>query len=669
MPTSSSVSRPPCSSRKPRSSRSTSSLRRRLPPRSFPLALLAIAGLLGPSVLAATYHVSPSGDDSAAGTADSPWRTLQAAAERLRAGDTCFVQAGVYRETVQPHHSGQRGKPIRFEAAPGSRPVIDGSEPIHGPWSVHKGRIYRTQVGSEFAQLFADGRMLVEARWPNRSFPDQLWDRDRWATADTGSRYGLMIDSELAATGIDWTGGLAVLNVAHQFFTWTRPVLRHAPGSDTFEYSQDLAGITRYATETRPWEDDRYYLVGKLEALDMPGEWHLDRSSHTLYLWLPDGSDPGAHRITAKARDHGLIIEEKSHVEIRGIDFFACGFRFDRCTAGLVEDARLLYPAFARHLDEPGHTEDRACPQMNGDDHAVRRCLFAWSATDGLRLSGRRNTVEDCLVQDFSWDGSLAHGGLRLENTGDTADGSTIRQATVRRGGNALVNFRGPGHVIERNHVYDGGRACKDVALVYTGLPTCAGGIVRHNWVHGCRTEEGGGLGIRGDDQTRGLTVHHNVVWDCGRDGIIVKGDHNIVCNNTVFEIGIPEKPGNFVNLHVEPEPKKPWRNQWPLLEVQNQNSRIANNAAITITGSNSGSPYPFGDNMEHNYQGLHLGLVNPAHHDFRPSSDSPLVDAGIVIGGITDGFHGAAPDIGAYESGIAPWKPGISWNPEAEKE
>ena len=170
--------------------------------------------------------------------------------------------------------------------------MIDGSDPIAGPWSVHEGRVYRTQVDREFEQLFSDGEMLVEARWPNRSFPYQLWNRDRWATADAGSRYGKMVDADLAATGIDWTGGLAVLNVAHQFFTWTRPIVRHAAGSDTFEYPQDLAGITRYASETRPWEDDRYYLVGKLEALDAPGEWHLNRETRTLYLWLPDGSDP-----------------------------------------------------------------------------------------------------------------------------------------------------------------------------------------------------------------------------------------------------------------------------------------------------------------------------------------------------------------------------------------
>lgn len=585
----------------------------------------------------------------------------------MQPGDTCMVHAGTFRETLQPKNSGEPKKPIRFMAAAGARPAIDGTEPVTGPWSVYRDRIYQAQTNQEFIQLFVDGQMLEEARWPNRRFPEQLWDRERWAHAGPGSRYGKMVDRNLAETDVDWSGAIAVLNVAHQFFTWTRPVLRHAKGSDTFEYATDFQGITSYADKTRQWEDDRYYLVGKLEALDQPGEWFLDRSTRTLYVWLPDGSDPATHRIAIKVRDYGLDVAGKNHIEVVGIDFFACTFRFIKCEGGLVEDCRLRYPSFARRLNEPGYKEDQVCARMEGDGNTARRCLFAWASTDGLTMSGRRNLIEDCMLHDISWDGSLSHVAVSLNNTGDATQGSVVRRCTVFNGGNALINYRGPGHVIEYNHVYRGGLACKDVALVYTGLPTCAGGIVRYNWVHGCRTEEGAGLGIRGDDQTRGLTVHHNVVWDCGRDGIIVKGDDNKVCNNTVFQIGTAEKPGNYINLHTEPEPKKPWRKQWPLLEIQNQHSTIANNAAQTITGSNKGTPFEFARNLANNNQGDDLRLVDPAQFDFRPRADSPLVDAGTVVPGITGDFEGAAPDIGAYEFGSPPWRPGATWTPSED--
>jgi hypothetical protein len=44
--------------------------------------------------------------------------------------------------------------------------------------------------------------------------------------------------------------------------------------------------------------------------------------------------------------------------------------------------------------------------------------------------------------------------------------------------------------------------------------------------------------------------------------------------------------------------------------------------------------------------------LLNPAAGDFRPGPGSPLVDRGVPIPGINDGFAGAAPDVGAVESG-----------------
>jgi hypothetical protein len=43
----------------------------------------------------------------------------------------------------------------------------------------------------------------------------------------------------------------------------------------------------------------------------------------------------------------------------------------------------------------------------------------------------------------------------------------------------------------------------------------------------------------------------------------------------------------------------------------------------------------------------------------FRVSSTSPAVDTGMVIEGITDGYLGTAPDMGAYESNGPAWTAG----------
>lgn len=70
--------------------------------------------LLVPLVASAeTWHVSPSGNDAAAGTSAAPWRTLQRAATAVTAGDTVNIQPGTYagfRVTAQ----GTQAAPIAF---------------------------------------------------------------------------------------------------------------------------------------------------------------------------------------------------------------------------------------------------------------------------------------------------------------------------------------------------------------------------------------------------------------------------------------------------------------------------------------------------------------------------------------------------------------------------
>jgi hypothetical protein len=71
----------------------------------------------------------------------------------------------------------------------------------------------------------------------------------------------------------------------------------------------------------------------------------------------------------------------------------------------------------------------------------------------------------------------------------------------------------------------------------------------------------------------------------------------------------------------------------------------------------------PSGGTIANNYIGdVKSVLMDPNNMDFRPRPGSPLNDAGRIISGITDGFEGNAPDIGAYESGVKPWNAGITW-------
>ena len=65
---------------------------------------------------AAAYYVSTTGSDSNQGTQASPWKTIQKAANTASAGDTVYINAGTYSETVTLAKSGSAGSMITFSA-------------------------------------------------------------------------------------------------------------------------------------------------------------------------------------------------------------------------------------------------------------------------------------------------------------------------------------------------------------------------------------------------------------------------------------------------------------------------------------------------------------------------------------------------------------------------
>ena len=73
-----------------------------------------------------TFYVDPAGNDSAAGSSAAPWRTLQKAADTVRAGDLVIVRAGHYAGLYLTT-SGTATDPITFRGEPGA--IVDSQNP------------------------------------------------------------------------------------------------------------------------------------------------------------------------------------------------------------------------------------------------------------------------------------------------------------------------------------------------------------------------------------------------------------------------------------------------------------------------------------------------------------------------------------------------------------
>jgi len=158
------------------------------------LSVVFVVAVSGAAGEAATFYVSPSGNDSWSGRlsapnaerTDGPLASLAGARDAIRRWKARpgwvaepirgQIRGGTYyvAETIAftPDDSGTKDAPISYEAAPGEKPVLCGGKKITG-WQPHRGDIQsvvlpEVQQGKwYFRSLFADGQRQIRARTPN----------------------------------------------------------------------------------------------------------------------------------------------------------------------------------------------------------------------------------------------------------------------------------------------------------------------------------------------------------------------------------------------------------------------------------------------------------------------------------------------------------------------
>ena len=605
------------------------------------IVLVVMAALLSPAAFATDYYVATNGSDNSAGTIGAPFATIQKAADTMNAGDTCYIRGGTYRESVSLSRSGSSGNLITFKNYRAEKVVIDGTDILNLSWSVHSGNIYQATTTAEFDQLFADSDMMVEARWPNASKPTDVFKNSTWATVDNGSK-GNVTDSAIGGTGINWVGAYGAFNLGQQMHTWVRKV--KTQNSNTITY--DTNGVDTGLGSS--WDDDRYYLFGKHEALDTANEWFLDSGANTLYFWTPDGTTPANYEIAVKQRTYAFdAAPNTNYIKISGLNLFGCEFLFEEnCNYITISDCHLLYPNYSRTIPQmyAGGAISNFTPNFSGHDITIENCSIAYSLIGALYMKGSYFTIENNLIHDCLLNGSNTFATIYIV-AGDANtiydDGSTVvSNNTIYEIGNVAIKFKHRDSFVQYNDLSRGGLASKDTTLLYTAQvhPYTA---YQYNWLHDESSFDGGGLGFRidGGPETEGslgedLTVRGNVTWNCGGPGFIIKGRRNKVYHNTVID---------EFNVKFD----------------THQNSEMYNNFANSYSfdsGATQGGVGYWG----YNSSVASPGFENKDLRNFTPSSSSSLVNGGISSRpGYSWTWNGTAPDQGAYERGQAYWVPG----------
>ncbi len=290
---------------------------------------------------AAEFHVSKTGSDDTAGTAQKPFRTLAKAVTALHPGDTCIIHEGVYRETMTVPRSGKPDSPIRIQAASGARVVISACEPLETSWIRQENGVYAAKIDPPPAQLFFAGQMAQEACWPNGAHGD-LMDRP-CVKAEEGTGYEQIVCSKLPPG--DFNGGYALI---WRGGAWTNATVRikdYRPG-------QSLAFDPPFKPQSdqyhqgdafKPRSGNRFLLLGSLAALDAPGEWLADPDTGLTFFLPPAGKAPEDLPFEIKARDQTLVLRGCSHVEVTGIELFAGALDLTGASHCLLENVRSFY--------------------------------------------------------------------------------------------------------------------------------------------------------------------------------------------------------------------------------------------------------------------------------------------------------------------------------------
>jgi alpha-N-arabinofuranosidase len=132
------------------------------------------------------YHVSKAGLDTNPGTKAKPFKTISAAAEVAKPGDTITVHEGVYRERINPPRGGTRDdKRIVYKSAKGQKVVIKGSELIKG-WERIQNDTWKVVLPNSFFGDFNPFDDLISGDWFNpmgrEHHTGAVYLNDHWLT-------------------------------------------------------------------------------------------------------------------------------------------------------------------------------------------------------------------------------------------------------------------------------------------------------------------------------------------------------------------------------------------------------------------------------------------------------------------------------------------------------
>lgn len=456
------------------------------------------------TLLSTSWFVSPSGSDSNAGSVSAPFKTIQHAANIAQAGDHVEIRAGTYHEDVVPQHSGTLGSPIVFEAYNNEPVTVTGADPITN-WTDYKGAIYSApmswDLGEGNNQVFVDGTMINEARFPNTSLDPSHPSEGTVKSASDGSTTATIYDPALNQASGTWVGATIHISPGQAWTSQTGTIISSSPGQVTFQYEK----LDKYEL---PSAGNHYYITGTFKALDAGGEWYRDPSGK-LYLETPRGDSPAAHDIEAKHRAYAFDVSNQSYITIQNLNIFSATVNSNGGSRGLVlNHINAKYTGQFLKTVDGWHIPTNAGINLNGPGDILENSVVQYSAGDGVMVLGSNCRITNNVVHDVDYDGVDA-AAIRVMGSGTEVDHNTIYNA-----GRSGIVHQASGLKILYNTITAIGIQTTEAGGIYTVHQNGGGTEIAYNKIYSFHSGGYGQTGLFLDNSSSNFNVHNNQVTD-----------------------------------------------------------------------------------------------------------------------------------------------------------
>jgi hypothetical protein len=534
-------------------------------------------------------HVSPGGDDSAAGSIAAPFKTIERAVLRMReyrsenalpnAPVNIYLRGGVYRlnntvtlrkEDGGVYFSAYNGEEasvrgsIRLDEG-GFVPVSDENILARIP-SAARDKVFQFNLaeltgeipappaiaalsaGTGYFELYSGGEEQILARYPNNGY---------MLTGEILSAAGSAAPEFAASSGnlSAWADAPDLMAKGYWGNDWSAQGVSAASVASAASENNSLTLSKKPDYSVK--EGSRYFVYNLLEELDAPGEWYIERSSKTLYWYPPQNI--AAAELSLSPND--LIKIEAGACDI---GFSGLSFEYTRAT-GLSADGVCgitVKGCEFRHIGNTGlrFINSYNCEVLHSNIYDTGGTGIYMDGGERVKLIPSGNKIENCHIYNFGRTYYTYAGGIRISGCGNTVTGNTLHDSR-----HYAIGFSGNDNIIESNKIYDVVTETSDAGAIYCGRNwSMYGNVIRYNFIRDIRTtasidSNSDAHGIYIDDNFSGVSVYGNILVNISR-AVLIGGGRDITlsdnmlagCTKGIYydDRGSPGKWNNAATLH-----------------------------------------------------------------------------------------------------------------------